>query len=72
MNAIVKTLTEEAKKLTPEERIELVDEILVGIEADPAIDRQWVEEAQRRYSAYLRGEQKAVELEEILAKYGRK
>ncbi len=72
MNAIVKSLVDEARKLTPDERIELVDEILVGLEADPTIERQWVEEAQRRYSAYLRGEQKAVELEEILAKYGRK
>lgn len=71
MNAIVKSLLDEARKLSPEEQLELVDEILAGIPPGPKSDQAWVAEAKDRYQAYLRGDLQAVELKDILAKYGR-
>jgi hypothetical protein len=68
MNAKTKALSEEARRLSPEERIDLqgsLDPI------DPEIDRLWVEEARNRLAAYLRGEFKARPFEEILRKYQR-
>jgi putative addiction module component (TIGR02574 family) len=65
-----KALSEEARKLSPAERIELVDDILASLdEPDPAIDRLWAKEAEERLAAYRRGEIKALPLEEVLAKY---
>ncbi|MEI7682330.1 MAG: addiction module protein, partial [Betaproteobacteria bacterium] len=42
MTEITKTLSAEARKLSPAERIDLVDDILASLdEPDPNIDRQW-------------------------------
>jgi putative addiction module component (TIGR02574 family) len=65
-----KTLSNEARKLSPAERIELVDDILASLdEPDPAIDRLWAREAEERLAAYRRGEIKALALEKVLVKY---
>lgn len=70
MTDATKTLSENARKLSPTERLELVDEILASLdEPDPAIDRLWAREAEERIAAYRRGEIKALPLEEVLAKY---
>jgi len=70
MTKVAKNLSAEARKLSPTDRLELVDEILASLdEPDPAIDRQWAREAEERLVAYRRGEIKAVPLEEVLAKY---
>lgn len=70
MTDAAKTLSVQARKLTPAERIELVDDILASLdEPDPAIDRLWAKEAEERLAAYRRGELKALSLEEVLAKY---
>jgi hypothetical protein len=72
MNTKTKALSEEARKLNPEERIKLVEEVLSSLDpVDPEIDRLWAEEARDRLSAYLRGELKARPFEEILQKYKR-
>lgn len=64
------TLSIQARKLAPAERLELVDSILASLdEPDPAIDRLWAKEAEDRLAAYRRGELKAVPLQEVLAKY---
>ncbi len=68
MNAKTKALIEEARRLTPEERIELIENLLDSLEpTDPEIDRLWAEEASDRLAAYRRGEIEAVTLEEVLA-----
>jgi putative addiction module component (TIGR02574 family) len=68
MNAKTKALIEEARRLTPEERIELVEALLNSLApADPEIDRLWAEEASDRLAAYRRGEIETVTLEEVLA-----
>ena len=72
MNAKTKALSEEARRLSPEERIELIEDLQRSLDPiDPEIDRLWVEEARNRLAAYLRGEFKARPFEEILRKYQR-
>ena len=50
MNERVKRLTEEIRKLPPEEQADLIDELLVLTyrEPDPEIDKAWAEEAEDR------------------------
>jgi len=56
--------------LPPAERIALVEEILSSLDQpDTAMDRLWAKESEDRLAAYRRGEIKAVELDEVLAKY---
>ena len=70
MTDAAKTLSAQARKLSPTERIELVDDILASLdEPDQAIERLWAKEAEERLAAYRRGEIKALALEEVLAKY---
>jgi len=70
MTDATKTLSVQARKLSPSERLELVDDILASIdEPDPNIDRLWAKEAEDRLAAYHRGEIKAIPLEQVLAKY---
>ena len=70
MTDAAKSLSVQARKLTPAERIELVEDILASLdEPDPAIDRFWTKEAEERLAAYRRGELKALPLNEVLAKY---
>lgn len=48
----------------------LVEEILSSLDQpDAAMDRLWAKEAEDRLAAYSRGEIKAVDLDEVLAKY---
>jgi putative addiction module component (TIGR02574 family) len=66
MNERVRLLSEEAAKLTPEERIELVERINLSLFLgdDPVADA-WDREASDRFSAYDRGEMRAVTWEEV-------
>jgi len=74
MNAQVMELLVEAKKLTPEQRIELADLIYADVPVDLSWEAAWAREAQGRIEAYRRGEIEAVDAEEmhtrINAKYG--
>jgi putative addiction module component (TIGR02574 family) len=78
MDERVKKLSEEIRKLTPEEQADLMDELLVLTyrEPDPEIEKAWAEEAERRLDAYERGETTAVPLEDVMsrlrARYPRK
>jgi putative addiction module component (TIGR02574 family) len=70
MTNAAKNLSAQARQLSADERLELVDDILASLdEPDPAIDRLWAKEAEERLAAYRRGEIKAVPLQEVLAKY---
>lgn len=70
MTSQAKELMALATALSPDERIALVEEILSSLDQpDAAIDRLWAKEAEDRLSAYRRGEIKAVDLDEVLAKY---
>jgi putative addiction module component (TIGR02574 family) len=70
MNAKVKALSEQARKLTPEERIELIEDLQRSLHpTDPEIERLWAEEAKDRLDAYRRGELDAISLEEVIASF---
>jgi putative addiction module component (TIGR02574 family) len=73
MNAKIKALSEEARRLSPEERIALVEDLLKSLDpADPEIEKLWAEEARDRLQAYRRGEIDTVSLDEVLAGLSKK
>jgi hypothetical protein len=71
MNERVKKLTEEIRKLPPEDQADLMDELLVLTyrEPDPEIDKAWAEEIRDRIAAHERGELSARPAAEVLAKH---
>jgi putative addiction module component (TIGR02574 family) len=72
MSDLVQELGREARKLSPAERIRLVDEILSSLDqTDRSLDASWAAEVEDRIAAYRRGEIRAVELSEVLSKYNR-
>jgi putative addiction module component (TIGR02574 family) len=59
-----------AQKLAPTERLDLVEQLLDGLDKpDNAVDALWLQEARDRLGAYRRGEISAVPLSDVLAKY---
>jgi putative addiction module component (TIGR02574 family) len=73
MSDAVQDLGEAARKLSPAERIRLVDEILSSLDqTNPSLDATWAAEAEDRIAAYRRGEIRALDLSEILSKYNHK
>jgi hypothetical protein len=70
MSDKAKPLGEQVRRLSPQDRIALVDDVLDSLDrADPAIDRLWSKEAADRLTAYRRGDLAARELKDIVAKY---
>jgi putative addiction module component (TIGR02574 family) len=70
MNEHIALLAEEAERLPPADRIELVERLLSSLDKpDPEIDRAWAEEGERRLDAYLSGFTTARDAEEVLAKH---
>ncbi len=66
MNERVRLLSEEAAKLTPEERIELVERINLSLlRGDDRLADAWDSEAADRFGAYDRGEMRALSWEEV-------
>ena len=73
MSDAVQELGEAARKLSPAERIRLVDEILSSLDqTNPSLDATWAAEVEYRIAAYRRGEIRALELSEVLSKYNHK
>jgi len=65
-----KHIINEALSLSPDEKTELVDQLLSNIDAiDSAIEEKWASEAESRADAYDTGKLISVSLEEVLAKY---
>lgn len=70
MNTSSQAIIEQAKQLTALEIIEVVDALLASVDKpDAEIDKQWATEAEERLTAYRRGEIKALDLNQVLAKY---
>jgi putative addiction module component (TIGR02574 family) len=70
MSANTKALSQQVRALSPRDRIALVEDVLDSLDqADPNIDRLWTAEASERLAAYRRGEMKANDLRDLLAKY---
>ena len=65
-----KRLSIAAQSLSPEDRLELAEQLLESLDAaDGTIDRLWANEAAKRLAAYRRGEIEAAPLSRVLAKY---
>jgi Putative addiction module component len=71
MNGRIKKLSEEIRKLSPEEQADLMDELLVLTYGKPLpeSDKVWAEEIDRRIDAVERGEVKTVDARGALRKY---
>ena len=68
MNAKTKALSQEARKLSPDERIALIEDLQRSLmPTDPEVDRAWAEEARARLNAYRRGEIEAISLEKVIS-----
>ena len=63
-------MVEQLKNLPDMDRLQIVDYLLKSLDMpNQEIERLWVAEAQDRYAAYVRGEIKAIPVEEVFAKY---
>jgi putative addiction module component (TIGR02574 family) len=70
MSQATEALTAQVAKLPPEERMEVVERILDSLDPpDTALDALWAKEAGERLATYRRGEIKAVDLSDVIAKY---
>jgi putative addiction module component (TIGR02574 family) len=74
MNKRVTAIIEEARKLTPEERLDLLDLLHVEFADDEAaagtpeeIEAAWLEEVERRVERHDRGETTSIGSDELFA-----
>jgi putative addiction module component (TIGR02574 family) len=73
MTSATKDVVNAALALSKPERIDAIAQLLDTLEdgqndTDPAdIDAAWIQEADRRYQSYRRGETKGVPIEDVLA-----
>ena len=68
MNKPVTALSAEALKLSPEDRLRLVDTLLASVEpADPDVENSWNDEIAARIAAYERGESEMEDADAVLA-----
>ncbi|MBN8443705.1 MAG: addiction module protein [Thauera sp.] len=70
MDTLTRDLADKARKLKPDERFALVEEILSSLDRpDPEIDRLWREEAARRLAAYRTGTIEGIPAEDVLGPF---
>jgi len=61
-----KEIIESALKLSPPERLLIIEGILKSLdEPDAEIEKIWIEEAEKRLQAYREGKLKGIPIEEI-------
>ncbi len=78
MNERVRAIVEEARKLTPQERLELFDLLeatFAGDEGDGTpeeIEAAWLDEVEDRIARIERGESVLVDYEEVMARARRR
>ena len=70
MNTTSQAIIEQTSQLSANEKIELIDALLATVDKpDAEIDVLWAKEAEDRLSAYHAGAIKALDLNQLLAKY---
>ena len=73
MTRLAEKLLHQAMKLPALERAALVEGLVESLDRpDPALDAQWLKEAESRIAAYRAGELAAVNAEEVFADLGQK
>ena len=74
MNDRIRTIVEEARKLTPEERREMFDLLEIEFAGDEGdgtpeeVEAAWLEEVERRVAKAERGETTFIDAEEVIAR----
>jgi len=70
MSALFDEVQKQAQLLTPQEKAALVHQLIEELDSskDADVGQLWIEESQRRYEAYLRGDLEAVNGKEVMAK----
>lgn len=73
MSANSEQILKQALALPPQDRAELVEQLLATFQSppDPQLDELWAREAEDRLNAYDRGELVAVPAEEVFDKINR-
>ena len=62
----IKAIEKNILQLSPQERIHIVEHILASLNVpDPAIERAWAAESDRRLKAYKKGSIKAIPWETV-------
>ena len=73
MAASAKSILDEALKLPVNDRAALVENLILSLDKpDPALDAEWVKEAEDRLAAYQSGELSAVDAEQVFAELGKR
>lgn len=74
MNERVKKLSDEIRKLSPEEQADLMHELLglTSARRDSRIEKAWAKEALGRWENYKRGRVKTIPADEVFAKVGKR
>lgn len=70
MAADVKELEEQALKLPEKDRATLAEQLIRSLDSniDSDVEEAWLEEAERRYKAYLNGDVEAIDAEDVFRK----
>ena len=73
MTASAKSVLREALKLPVNDRAALVENLISSLDQpDPALDEQWLKEAEDRLAAYRSGEMGAVDAQQVFAELGKR
>ena len=70
MSTLFDELERQARALPPKEKATLARILIDALDptVDPGVEQLWINEAQRRYDAFLRGELKALPGDEVMAR----
>jgi putative addiction module component (TIGR02574 family) len=70
MSTLFDDIEKQARSLPPEEKATLARVLIEDLDtsADKNVERLWIEEAQRRYASYLKGDLEALPGEEVMAR----
>ena len=68
----VKNIEKKILRLSPAQRIHIVENILASLNVpDPAIERVWAKESDKRLGAYRSGKTKGITLETVKKRFAR-
>jgi putative addiction module component (TIGR02574 family) len=71
MSTSAKTVMDQALKLPANDRAALVETLILSLDKpDPALDAEWLREAEDRLAAYQSGELAAVDADEVFRELG--
>jgi putative addiction module component (TIGR02574 family) len=71
MSTSAKTVMDQALKLPANDRAALVETLILSLDKpDPALDAEWIREAEDRLAAYQSGELAAVDADDVFRELG--